>query len=53
MRIKNISGRNWREWSPLVIRTMHKVFPRNLWWTPENFTDSPKDEECIARLATI
>ncbi len=53
MRIKNISRRNWREWSPDVIRTMRRVFPRNLWWTPANFTDTLKDEKCIARLATI
>ena len=53
MHIKNISRRNWPEWSPEVIRTMRRVFPRNLWWTKANFTDSFKDEKCIARLATI
>lgn len=53
IRFKNISSRNWGQWSPYVISTMRKVFPRNLWWTPANFTDSLKDEEYIARLATI
>lgn len=53
LRFRNISMRNWKQWSPVVTRTMRTVFPRGLWWTAENFTDSMKSEDCIARLATI
>ena len=53
LRFRNINMRNWKQWSPFVIRTMRTVFPRGLWWTPKNFIDSLKDEKHIARLATI
>src|SRR4051812_28997936 len=53
LQIRDLSSRNWSRWSPDIIRAMHKVFPRKLWWSARNFTESMQDEEYIARIATI